>query len=195
MNQEIFLQTLRLRLQALPEAERERCVEDYRGMILDRMEDGASEEEAIAELGSPEEIARQILEEVPLTTLVKERVRPKRSLRGWELALLILGAPVWLPLMIAACAVGFSLIVTVFAVLFAVLVTGVAVAISSVAVVLYGEGDQLMIAGIVMTLIGLGTLLGIAGWGLGVRCAKGISALVRKCFLKRSEQNRMEEIV
>ncbi len=41
MNRETFLNALRVRLRALPEAERERCVEDYRGMILDRMEDGA----------------------------------------------------------------------------------------------------------------------------------------------------------
>ena len=192
MNQETFLNALRVRLRALPEAERERCVEDYRGMILDRMEDGASEAEAIAELGSPEEIAGQILEEVPLTTLVKERIRPKRSLRGWEIALLILGAPVWLPLLAAAFAVALSLTAAVFAVLFAVFATGLAALVSSVPVAIYGTGDTLMLVGVVLTLVSLGTLLGIAGWKLGVRFAKGIFHLIRNVFLKNAEKKEAE---
>lgn len=200
MNQETFLEALRQRLQALPQQERERCVEDYRGMIYDRMEDGATEEQAIAELGSPEEIAGQILEEVPLSTLVKERVRPKRSLRGWEIALLILGAPLWLPLLLAAAAVALSLGIAALAVVFAVFAAGVAIVLSGGlvllrgAVLLQGEGDPLILAGMALTLAGLGVLLAIAGWKLGVRLVKGISALFRKCFLKnRNEQNKEEE--
>ena len=66
-------------------------------MIDDRMEEGLAEEEAVSSFGTPEEIADQILSEIPLSRLVRERVKPKRALKAWEIVLLVLGSPVWLP--------------------------------------------------------------------------------------------------
>lgn len=185
MNQEFFLQELRRHLFALPEAERERIVEDYRGMILDRMEDGATEEEAVAELGTPAEIAGQILSEIPITTLVRERVRPKRKIAAWEIVLLILGAPLWLPLLIAAAAVALALLVALFSVVLAVVVAAGAAVYYGAPLFLYAEGSPLVIAGISIGCIGLGLLLLLAAFALAKRLGQALIRFVRRRILKR----------
>ena len=54
-----------------------------------------------------------------MTRLVKEKVSPNRSLRAWEIALLILGFPLWFPLLIAALAVCFSYYITIWSLIIA----------------------------------------------------------------------------
>ena len=56
---------LRERLSGMPEADIERSVEYYGEMVADRMEDGLTEAEAVAGIGTPEEIAAQILASLP----------------------------------------------------------------------------------------------------------------------------------
>ena len=95
-----FLTELQNKLQGLPKDEIENRVNFYREMIEDRMDEGKSEEQAVAEVGDVDDIVRQIASETPFVKLVKEKAKPKRSLRGWEIALLILGSPLWFPLML-----------------------------------------------------------------------------------------------
>ena len=59
-------------------------------MIDDRMEEGLTEAEAIAGIGSVDKIVTQIVAETPITKLVREKVKPKRSLQAWEIILLVL---------------------------------------------------------------------------------------------------------
>ena len=96
-----FMETLRKRLAGLPQAEIEERLAFYNEMIDDRIEDGLTEEEAVAEVGPVEDVVNQIMSEIPLTALVREKVRPKRTLRVWEIILLVLGSPIWLSLLIA----------------------------------------------------------------------------------------------
>lgn len=65
----------------------------YAEMLDDRIEEGLSEEEAVAAAGAVEEIVRQTVDETPLAKIAKERVRPKRHLKAWEIVLLALGSP------------------------------------------------------------------------------------------------------
>ena len=117
MNKQEFLSGLRNALSGLPQDDIEERLSFYSEMIDDRMEEGLTEEEAVAGLGPVEEVIGQIAAETPLVKLVKERVKPKRALRAWEIVLLVLGSPIWFSLLIAAAAVLFSLYVTVWAVL------------------------------------------------------------------------------
>ncbi|HOR23032.1 MAG TPA: hypothetical protein PLY43_09945, partial [Ruminococcus sp.] len=98
MNREKFISELREKLYGLSQSDIDERVEFYSEMINDRMEDGLSEEEAVAEIGSVDGIVEQIMGEIPITALVKEKVKPKRKLKAWEIVLLVLGSPVWLPL-------------------------------------------------------------------------------------------------
>lgn len=111
-----FLLDLTGKLSPLPWEEISDRWDYYSEMIDDRMEDGLSEDEAVAELGTVEEVAAQILADIPLSTLVKEKIKSKRRLRGWEIVFLVLGSPIWLSLLIAAFAVVFSIYVSLWAV-------------------------------------------------------------------------------
>ena len=98
MNKAEFLAALRERLSGLPEEDFNKSIDYYTEMIDDRVEDGMSEEEAVACLGSMDEIITQILSEVSLPKLVKEKVKPKRALAVWEIILIIISAPIWFPI-------------------------------------------------------------------------------------------------
>ena len=75
-----FLAEIREKIQGLPQSDIEKFLDYYAEMIDDYTEDGRTQEEAIGELGSVEEIVEQILKETPLPHLVQEKVRPSRAL-------------------------------------------------------------------------------------------------------------------
>lgn len=111
-----FLNELRNKLQVLPKEDLESRISFYSEMIDDRMDEGKTEEEAINEIGTVDEIVYEIAKDTPLVKLVKEKVKPKRALRVWEIILLILGFPVWFPLLTVAIvlAIVFYLLIWVF---------------------------------------------------------------------------------
>lgn len=116
MNKQEFLARLEKALADRPPEELAERLTFYREMIDDRMEDGLSEEEAVAAIGSVDTVAAQIAAELPPTGLDRETAKPKRVWKAWEIILLVLGAPVWLPLLIAAAAVLFSVYLVLWAV-------------------------------------------------------------------------------
>lgn len=116
MNKREFLAALRARLLGMPTQEIEDRLAFYSEVIDDRMEEGLSETEAVAALGSLETVVEQILADVPLTKLAKQKIKSQKRLGAWEIVLLVLGAPVWLSLLIAAFAVVLSLYVSLWSV-------------------------------------------------------------------------------
>ena len=167
MNKEKFLDALRRRLSGLPQEDIDERIAFYEEMIDDRMDEGLSEEEAVSGIGSVEEIARQIMSEIPLQKLVKEKISPKRSLKAWEIILLVLGSPVWIPLIIAAIAV----LLALYVVMWAVVICFYAVDVSFVA------GTLACIVGILVYL-GEGNPGGaLLSLGAGIVCA-GLAILM-----------------
>lgn len=196
MNKQDFINQLRAKLRGLPGRELEERLNFYGEMIDDRMEDGRTEEEAVAEIGSVEEISTQIIADIPLTRLAKERLKPQKKLRAWEIVLLALGSPVWLSLAIVALAV----ILSLYVVLWSVILSVWAVFAALVSCVLGG-----MAAGVIFLCRGNG-LAGIAMIGAGLVCAGAsiflffgcraatggtlwltgrIALGVKKCFVKK----------
>lgn len=132
MNKAQFLDELRRRLSGLPQSDLEERLQFYGEMIDDRLEDGLTEAEAVAGIGSVDEVVEQIMADIPLSKLVKEKVRRRRGLKAWEIVLLVLGSPVWLPLGIAAFAVGLSVYITVWAVLISIWAVDLSLAVCAV---------------------------------------------------------------
>ena len=60
MKKNDFLEKLEKLLDGLPKCDIDSSVEYYSEMIDDKMEEGLSEEEAVAAIGTPEEIAENI---------------------------------------------------------------------------------------------------------------------------------------
>lgn len=191
MNKEDFFRALRTKLSGLPQEDLERSLEFYREAIDDRIESGLTEEAAVGDLGPVDEIAEQILSETPLPKLIRAKVTPSRSLKGWEIVLLVLGCPVWLPLILAAAATGLAIYAAIWSVMIAVYAVVLAFAFSGIVLLISGIG-QLMSAGLGLVLIGLSVLLFFAANEI----AKGIVCLSRKyvlktksLFMKREETN------
>lgn len=129
MNKQEYLEAIRSRISAMPADDVNRFMDYYSEMIDDRVEDGLSEEDAVADMGSPDAAVEQILEDMPLTKLVKEKIKPKHELKAWEVVLIVLGSPVWIPLLITALV----LLLTLWIVAFALLISFYAVVLSFVA--------------------------------------------------------------
>jgi len=132
MNKELFLKTLKTKLSYLSQDEIGERLAFYEEMIDDRIEEGMTEEEAVAAVGDVNMIAEQIMTETPLTKLVAKKVKPQRSLAAWEIILLIVGAPVWIPLLFAVIAILFSIYISIWCVLISVFAVNLAFAVSAV---------------------------------------------------------------
>ena len=107
MTKQAFLEQLRKKLSGLPRAELAEQLAFYSEMIDDRMEEGLSEEDAVAAVGLPVAIAGQV---------TAEKAPVKRRMKGWEIVLLVLGSPVWVPLLAAAVVVVLSVYISLWAV-------------------------------------------------------------------------------
>lgn len=167
MNKQEFLVLLRKGSYGLPQDDIEERLSFYSEMIDDRMEEGFTEEEAVSEIGTVSEIVSQIVAEIPLPKLVKERAKPKRALKAWEIVLLILGSPIWLSLLIAA----FAVILAAYIVVWSAIVSLWSIEASLAACSLGG-----VVAAVIFSLGGNG-LTGIAMLGAGIFCA-GLSVFL-----------------
>lgn len=175
-----FILALNERLAGLPREEVRERISFYAEMIEDRMEEGLSEEEAVAAVGSVEEIARQIASEI---APAPPQAKPDRRMKTWEIILLAVGAPIWLSLLIAAFAVVFSLYVTLWAVVISLWAVPVSLAACGLAGVIFGIGFALTGKGAAaMAMLGAGLLCGglavFGFWGCAA-AAKGAALLTR----------------
>lgn len=167
MHKQEFLAQLRTELSGLPQDDISERMTFYSEMIDDQIEEGLSEEEAVAAIGSAPEIAAQIIAETPLVKIAKERIQVKRQLATWEIVLLVLGFPIWFSIGIAAVAVCFSLYVSLW---FSI------ISLWAVFGALTGCFIGVLATGIVLTCCG-NVLPGIALFGAGLVCA-GLSVFV-----------------
>ena len=114
MKREEFIEALKLALNDLPEQEIQSSLAYFNEMIDDRIDEGMTEEEAVADMGPVNDIAAKLLmENQTLVNRVKDKLIPKRRLATWEIILLILGFPIWGSLLLAAVAILFSMVVAV----------------------------------------------------------------------------------
>lgn len=172
MTKRKFLAKLKYNLHGLSRADRQRSLDYYAEMLDDRMEEGMSEDEAVAAIGTPDEAASQIFAELQPDAAGKSSA--SRSMRGWEIVLLILGSPLWLTLLIAlfavllaVLAVGLALYVSVWAVIFSLWASWLAVGLTAVvgipaAVVMLLTGKP----GVGLFLLGSGLILASLTVGL-----------------------------
>lgn len=167
MNKQEFHDCLRKGLSGLPQEDIEERLTFYSEMIDDRIEEGLSELEAVSAIGTVDTIITQIIADTPLTKLVKEKAKPKRMLRVWEIVLLVLGSPIWLSLLIAAIAI----ILAAYIVVWSVVITLWSVEASFAACSLGG-----IVSAAIFAFQGNG-LTGLAMLGAGIICA-GLSVFM-----------------
>ncbi len=165
MNKSEFLSELGTRLSGLAEADITSSLDYYSEMIDERIEDGLSEADAVAAVGSVEQAAEQILSDIPLPRIIKSNVKQRGKLRTWEIVLLILGSPLWISLLAALFAVVLAVFVSLIAVLISVFAVAVALAVSALGIAA-GSIVLIFIKGFVPALMFVGAALMCAGLAL-----------------------------
>ncbi len=133
MNRIEFLRELSERIGSMPQKEQEEVLSFYSEMISERMEDGMTEEQAVEALGSVDEIAQSAMMDMPLATIIKEKVRPKHKLRVWEILLIVIGSPLWLSLALAALAVLLAVYIVLWTLVLVLWVVVIALGVCAVA--------------------------------------------------------------
>lgn len=151
------------------------------------MEDGMSEEDAVAGMESVDAIVAQIMSEIPLTRLVQTRVKPEKGHKTWKIVLLICLFPIWFPLFVALAAVLFSLLVAAWAVIISFYITAGSLVIASLACII-ATGAYFGIGRIIAGVGGVGAIfvcigLSILFFLLSIAMTKGVVRLTRKMFI------------
>lgn len=199
MTKREFLDAIAEQLSGLPEENLRQALDFFSESIDDRMEDGMCEAQAVAAMGPVDEAAEQILLGTPLPRIVRERVRPKRKLRAWEIVLLALGSPVWAPLALAAAIVAaacYGVLWVVLACLYiadaALAVVGLAGLVGTVFCIAQAMGVQAMLSlGFGLMGAGLAALFFFvcnAAARSTARATRRLALAMRAGFLKRGKE-------
>lgn len=180
MTKQEFLAQLRTKLSALPQDDIEERVIFYSEMIDDRMEEGLSEEEAVAAIAFTEEIPNQAIGDALPSKTISNTSKPKRQLSALTILLIVIGSPIWFSLGIAAASVVFSVYVAIWSVIISLWAVFVSAACCALAGVLSGIG----LACNGQMLPGIATIgAGIACSGLAIFIFYGCSASTKGILL------------
>ena len=198
MKKDEFLIKLTAGLSNLPQSEVEGRILFYSEMLDDKMEEGMTEEDAVASLGTIESIIDQIIADIPLSALIKNRIKRKsdKKLPTWAIVLLAVGSPIWFALIVAAFAVAISLYAVIWAVAVSLwtlpvafsagAILGVFIFFYSICIGKFATAFMLLGAGIVC--VGLAILSFYACIYItkcGTWLTKKISLGIKKCFTKK----------
>lgn len=154
-----FLRLLERALSQLSEEERQKNLEYYSELLDDMMEEGMTEAEATAKLGSPNQIAQSILQEMPLGKLVSTRMKPRSGWTPLAIVLAVVGSPVWVPLLLAGVAVVLVLFVSIWALGFAAVAVVIALAVAVVAAPIIAIRAAVLTLPVGLMLLGAGLVL------------------------------------
>lgn len=182
MRKNEFLNEIRGALRGYPRNEVENSIEFYSEMIEDRVENGMSEEQAVASLGNIDLIIKNIKMDMPLKSVIREtakekkeeRIRENKHLSAGTIILLILGAPLWIPLLIVAMSLFLVFFILLWVFDIVLFVVGIALAASLAGGIVGGvmsfiagnPGTGIAWIGAGIAALGLAIFLFIAGVGM-----------------------------
>ena len=137
MNKSEFLAKLKEALAGLPKDDVNERLAFYSEMIDDRVEEGLTEAEAVEAAGPVDEIVKETLADIPLQKLVKEKVRGRRMSAG-EIVLIVLGAPLWFPLLVAAAVLVLAFYIVIWSLVLVLWVVWLAFCVTALACIVFG---------------------------------------------------------
>ena len=182
MTRDEFLGRLGELLACLPAEQVEETKAFYAEAIADRMEDGMSEEEAVAAMGTPGEVAEATLDDLPAVPRAIARTRRRSTALLWVLT--IVGSPVWVPLLVAFAAVAVTVYICIWVLALCVWIIAVALGSAGIAELLFAACGitighfpyALASAGMGLAFLGGALLVGVGAWAASRQIAR-LSAL------------------
>ena len=196
MTKSDFLNSIQSRLNGLPEDEIQKSIDYYSEMIDDRIEDGMSEEEAVSEIGSVDEAIKGILDNIPLSKMIKAKAKKERTLKTWQIVLVSVTSPIWAPLLLTFFIliavfylVAWVCVIAFFAVDLALFLSGIASFIVGIATLFrFAVAGPLMAISAGLILIGGAVMLFIPLMKLSkqtAKLAKKIVLWIKSWFIRR----------
>lgn len=170
MTKKEFMDALSWQLKALPKKEKKSSLSYYEEMIGDRMEDGMSEEEAVAAAGTPEEAAEEIFKGLSLIDKARMTISKggrTRNATKTEKVLFWLSLPILIPLVIAAVSIGFTLFIVSWALFISWCAVVAAFILGGIGAIVLGIADFVRV-GIAGRLMLIGAGIACAGVGLAL---------------------------
>ena len=193
MNKQEFLNELEKRLISFPKSEIDGHILFYSEMIDDIMEEGKTEEEAVMQIGTPKQVANQIIKETPLYKFAKQKIKEtaKTKRSALEVALLIIGSPIWISLVVVAFAVAVSLYVSLWAVIISLFVSVIGfvvlavwcVVLSVQSFIINNPWAGIVFIGFALILLGLSIFIGY----LTKYLEKFALYIIKKIFMGKGE--------
>lgn len=199
MTRDEFLGRLGELLACLPADQVRETQEFYAEAIADRMEDGMGEEEAVAAMGAPGEVAEAVLDDLPAVPRAIARTRRRSTTLLWVLT--IVGSPVWVPLLLAFAAVAVAVYVCIWILALCVWIVAAALGgagmvelvFAACGVVIGHVPYALVSAGMGLGLVGVALFVGAGAWAVSRQIARLSALWARKAvspFWKdRGEKN------
>lgn len=199
MTRDEFLGRLGELLVCLPADQVRETQEFYAEAIADRMEDGMGEEEAVAAMGAPGEVAEAVLDDLPAVPRAIARTRRRSTTLLWVLT--IVGSPVWVPLLLAFAAVAVAVYVCIWILALCVWIVAAALGgagmvelvFAACGVVIGYVPYALASAGMGLGLVGVALFVGAGAWAVSRQIARLSALWARKAvspFWKdRGEKN------
>lgn len=182
MTRDEFLGRLGELLACLPAEQVEETKAFYAEAIADRMKDGMSEEEAVAAMGTPGEVAEATLDDLPAVPRAIARTRQRSTALLWVLT--IVGSPVWVPLLAAFAAVVVTVYICIWVLALCVWIVAAALGGVGVVELLFAVSGvtighfpyALASAGVGLGLVGVALFVGAGAWAASKQIAR-LSAL------------------
>ena len=193
MKKQEFIAELRKQLTGLSKKEIDERINFYSEIIDDKIEEGVLEEDAVSSLGEISNLVARIKREVSTKDFKKVE---KKSYTPWGIALIVLGSPIWLALLISLFAVIVSLYVVVWALvvaLWSIFGSFCAGAVAGVVGIVYSfinpfTGIALFGAGLILLGLAIFTYFACKYFTKlsAVVSKKGVK-VIAKCFGKRGQ--------
>ena len=194
-----FLTELKSKLVGLPPDDVDNRLSFYEEMIDDRMDEGLTEEEAVADIGTVDEVIKEIAKDTPLVSLVKHKMKPKRTLKAWEIVLICVSFPFWLPFVI----VGLVLLVVAIILMWTGAIVVYATEVSLIASFFVGlinffasmgaGAMEPMYLGVALVSLGGAVLLSFGCYGVTkgmIKATKGMIIGIKSWFIKKGDKRK-----
>ena len=162
MNKQEFLDLLKQKLEGLPTSEVKKAIDFYSEVVDDRIEEGMNEYEAVEDMEDIDDIVRKVTYDIPFPTIMKEKLKRRKSKGLMNTLLLFIGFPVWGPLMLAGVIVAGALLFALIAVIVSLVVAIVGTVIGGILTlilapfkIVFGIGAMLFNMGTGLIIVGL----------------------------------------
>lgn len=199
MNKQEFITLLEKKLSGIPQDDINKTIDYYNEIILDKIDEGISEEEAVNSLGSIDEIIDQTLKEISFPKLVKEKLNLNRKLQTWEIVLICVTSILWVPLLMVLLSVILVVYICIWSGVIALgasaitcLATSLVAVLGILDIVTLNISSGIFSIGIGLAMLGCGLLLGLLTLKLSkvmVLICKKLALKCKSLFVKRGEKD------